>query len=51
MRTLHKKMQGLVVGMVQAAILLDGQIGTDDDGFIITFSEVPPPYPLESRHG
>ena len=37
-RILCRKLQGPVAGMAQAAILLGGQLETDQTGFVITFN-------------
>ena len=42
-RTLFRKLQGPVVGMAQAAILLGGQLETDQTGFVVTFNGTFPP--------
>ena len=45
-RALFRKVQGPVAGMAQAAILLGGQLETDEDGFLITFNGAFPLLPL-----
>ena len=45
-RILDRKVQGLVGGRVQAAILVGGQLEVDKGGFHITFNGAFPPLPL-----
>ena len=42
-RILFQKLQGFVAGMAQAAILLGGQLETDQTGRVITFDGTSPP--------